>query len=891
MSICSSNPCSVCGEHPCFVHSEENAALLQPAKGLQLHPQLDDELAQLLNTVLDQFVQSWYKDLDVYSLPDRKFDLEMRLLLKHVLAVCIKRLRTINLKKTITSKLLPALIQHSHVYLNGKRLARAQQFIERSVLKEYNNLGLLQQQMRSEMEETKWLRNLSELLLPLLMPPKALNSNLARTFVREIISCGVLKPVIAIVADPFYVNDILAIMFDADAPPVDLEALQKANDGEPKLIPLLAQFEEMSKTSASNQFSNHIEFNYKNCLGIELSALIKDQQMLFLLLRFLKEEGSVNYLQFILTIDGFNEKILNPELNDDDRHELHADANQICRSYFLPNAHDYIDCLNDSWAIELQAVLDQGPQQVDQLRKIDTLFEAYERVYSTLENKYLPRFFESDLYIKLIVGSRAHLDSLSSERLMMFADTLPATGDEMPIDSIETDERLSESDLDDESSEKAMRNDEEFIFDYGIDLIELIDNSDIPTDEQQRHDSKSKDLSTWRVKIEKVETKLEHNSFKYFYVYVVRITQTELFDDACSVNEGTIDDEFVAKDKPLSWLVERKYDEFYVLDEKLKKFHGNALDSIAVLSPKRTLFKQSVAFLEGRRREFEKYVQALLTSSRFQRSELLYNFLKPSASKKQQDIFNSRMMGINIKKMIKTVPAKFSQEKGQHLDAFLTNFVNSTEAQKVRGNVPDLKDIFNYVDECKESFDSESATSSMFNSLPFEIEPPTDQSCFSSQWVYDYFTFFLTRICLSRSFSTICAFLLRLLQPILKPTVNCLFDLLLDRKLNEFLTVDNITYSLQQLRLSLLAIDPLQPATTPPYSSSEAQAKCKQSLANMQKYFQQMFQYVPGLAAPQSTVFFVHSVFQHQLLNKQLFYLLFSLLIEDLFPEIVERKL
>lgn len=885
-----------------------------------MHPEVNQELEQLLNTILERFVRTWYDELNVFSLSDQRFEREIRVVLKHLTAVCIKRLRSVNVKKTIQTKLIPALIQHLHIYLNGKRSARAQQFIERAVLKEYYDAGVFQPQMRSEAEESKWLRNLSELLLPLLVPPKALHSNLARTLLREIISCGVLKPIISIVSDPFYVNDIFSIVFDADSPSIDLDALQKANEGNAKLVALLINFDQVhgaKSTSTASTASKTIEsaFDYKTCFGVELNALIKDQQMLFLLLRFLKEEGCVNYLQFILTIDGFNEKILNPELSDDDRNELYVDAVQICRSYFVPSGIDYIECLDESWANELQTVLDQGPSEIDQLRKIGTLFEAYERVYSCLENEYLPMFFESDLYVKLIVGSRTHLNSVSSERLSYGNELGLVSGEEYDASDTKSNESTSDEESDIGANTKDGKNNDEFIFDYGIDLLDLIERSDLPNDEQQRQFCELKDLSTWQVKIEKVETKVEHNSFKYYYVYVLRVTQSEpLFDDAYSVTEGmlaeetnstatghysNIDESGESKSNSIfTWLVERKYDEFYVLDDKLKKFHGNAHDSIASLSPKRTLFKQSLAFLEGRRRQFEKYIQALLKLPRFQRSELLYNFLKPAVSQKQADIFNSRMVGINIKKMIKTMPAKFSQEKGQHLDAFLNNLIGSTEAQKVRGNVPDLKDIFNYVEESNApSSDSESAGFSPQATFfgPFtstsNVHLDVRNGHYSSQWIYDYFTFFVTRICLTRSLGSICAFLLRIFQPLLKPTVNHWFDLLLDRKMCEFLTVANIRYALQQLRLSLTTIDLTQSEPAPArYSHLDAKCKYKQSLDNMQKYFARITEYVPGLTAPQNTVYFVHSVFQHQKLNKQLIYLLISLLLEDFFPEICETN-
>ena len=59
--------------------------------------------------------------------------------------------------------------------------------------------------------------------------------------------------------------------------------------------------------------------------------------------------------------------------------------------------------------------------------------------------------------------------------------------------------------------------------------------------------------------------------------------------------------------EPSNWQVERRYHEFYVLEQKLTEFHGEFEE--AILPPKKAFGTKSKDFLEAKRESFETYLQ------------------------------------------------------------------------------------------------------------------------------------------------------------------------------------------------------------------------------------------------------------------------------------------
>lgn len=275
------------------------------------------------------------------------------------------------------------------------------------------------------------------------------------------------------------------------------------------------------------------------------------------------------------------------------------------------------------------------------------------------------------------------------------------------------------------------------------------------------------------------------------------------------------------------------------------------------------------------------------------RSELIYNFLKPlsDTTKQDEDIFHSKLVDISLKRMIKTVPAKFLQERGQHLDSFLQSFINSTEPQKAKPAVPNMKDIFNYAEK---SLDCTSGEESPVIEFDFKEESSQQQQSskrlFKVNSIYDYIIIILTRICNLKGYNFILSKLLRILQPVLHNTIEYVFHLSVQVKINNLLSKENVNKSILYLKATLEEMEnqELQSSTN---MEKMRKQKSLDTLNTLQSYFSNfMPNYLSFLNPNNQTGYFLHSVFQYQLLNKQFFYLFFNLIFEDVFPELIEKK-
>ncbi|VDP71999.1 unnamed protein product [Echinostoma caproni] len=121
--------------------------------------------------------------------------------------------------------------------------------------------------------------------------------------------------------------------------------------------------------------------------------------------------------------------------------------------------------------------------------------------------------------------------------------------------------------------------------------------------------------------------------------------------------------------------VDRKYSEFYVLEQKLVEFHGNA---IGRQLPRRQFVPRTFEFMDARREDFETYLQFLLAQPFLRNSELLFNFLT------SKTLFTSNLMSeLNLGRLVKSVPLKLTKEKGQFLDDFLVSFYVSCSPQPI----------------------------------------------------------------------------------------------------------------------------------------------------------------------------------------------------------------
>lgn len=140
------------------------------------------------------------------------------------------------------------------------------------------------------------------------------------------------------------------------------------------------------------------------------------------------------------------------------------------------------------------------------------------------------------------------------------------------------------------------------------------------------------------------------------------------------------------------WSVQRKYSEFYILDGKIRQFHGT-LDASSFLPPKKAWTTPTLEYLQARVVSFERFLQSLLKEPKLRYSQMLYNFLATTLA-----FDSSGFPDLGLSRVMKNVPQILTSERGQNVESFIRSLLNSALPGKTKGIndiLPSLSEIVN----------------------------------------------------------------------------------------------------------------------------------------------------------------------------------------------------
>uniref|UniRef100_A0A6Q2XMY4 Sorting nexin 14 n=1 Tax=Esox lucius TaxID=8010 RepID=A0A6Q2XMY4_ESOLU len=362
--------CAVCGKIKCKRHRPtlllEN---YQPWLNLKVPSKVDASLSEVLELVLENFVYPWYRDIT----DDEAFVDELRVTLRFFAAVLVRRAQKVDIPGLITAKLLKVSMKHIEIITKARQKVKNAEYLQQAALEEYG--PDLHVALRSRRDELLYLRKLTEMLFPYILPPKASDCRSLTLLIREVLAGSVFLPALDYLADPDTVNHLLLIFIDNSPPEAAMEPSST-------LVPFLQKYSEIRNKKPS-------------VLKLELKEVREHQDLLFRFMNFLKQEGAVHVLQFCLTVEEFNDKILCPELSDSEKLMLHDEVKKIYKTYCLEESIDKIRF--DPFIVEEIRNIAEGPYiGVVKLQTMRCLFEAYEHVLSLLENVFTPMFCHSD---------------------------------------------------------------------------------------------------------------------------------------------------------------------------------------------------------------------------------------------------------------------------------------------------------------------------------------------------------------------------------------------------------------------------------------------------------------------------------------------------------------
>ncbi|XP_064268651.1 sorting nexin-14 isoform X2 [Passer domesticus] len=831
--------CAVCGKVKCKRHRPtlllEN---YQPWLDLKVPSKVDASLSEVLELVLENFIYPWYRNItDDESSVD-----ELRGTLRFFASVLVRRIHKVDIPTVVTKKMLKAAMKHIEVIAKARQKVKNAEFLQQAALEEYG--PELHVALRSRRDELHYLRKLTELLFPYILPPKSTECRSLALLIREILPGSVFLPSMDFLADPDTVNHLLLIFID-DSPP------EIATEPTSSLVPFLQKFAEPRNKKPS-------------VLKLELKEIRDQQDLLFRFMNFLKQEGAVHVLQFCLAVEEFNDRILRPELSDTEKMSLHDEVQKIYKTYCLDESIDKIRF--DPFIVEEIQRIAEGPyEDVVKLQTMRCLFEAYEHVLSLLEKVFTPMFCHSDEYFRHLLRGAESPTRNSKFNSSLSLDDLRTTqkrGESFGISKIGN---KIKGVFKSSAMEGAMlpnynlnEGEDDFI-EEGVMVME-----DDSPEEAVTTPNTPRNLAAWKISIPYVDF-FDDPSLE-------RKDRKERIPVFCIDVERN--DRRAVGHEPEHWSVYRRYLEFYVLESKLTEFHGTFPD--AQLPSKRIIGPKNYEFLKSKREEFQEYLQKLLQHPELSNSQLLADFLSPNGGETQ--FLDKMLPDVNLGKIIKSVPGKLMKEKGQHLEPFIMNFINSCESPKPKPSRPELtilsptsennKKLFN--DLFKNNANRSENTERRQNQNYF-LEMMTVEG------VYDYLMY------VGRVVFRIPDWLHHLLMGgriLFKNTLELYTDYYLHNKLEQLFEEHRLVSLITLLRDAVFC------ENTEPRSLQDKQKRAKQTFEEMMKYIPDLIGKCIGEEAKYEGIRLLFDGLQQPVLNKQLTYVLLDIGIQELFPEL-----
>ncbi|XP_069944203.1 sorting nexin-14 [Cherax quadricarinatus] len=837
--------CSVCGGERCQ-RQHPNTPLQITAHthvNFTVPQSVDEALEELLNLALDRHVYSWYREISIH---DQLAD-EIRYIIRYAVAVLGSKLLKVDLTAVIIGRLLPALINHLDAYVEGSRRVRGNISSEAAVVQYLRAGAGLHRALKSRDDETAYLRGVISTVLPSLLPAKYLSSRLGRTFLEELLGRVLLLQALDLLANPDTLNLIFLLLLSRDSSP------WLPHKPEPEVL-LLKNF-----ASVNTHPRNSV-------LRCNLSSVLKDQSLLYLFHTFLKEEGAINILQFCLAVEDFNRHILDPDLTAEQLEQLHHEALELYHTYMVSSAVDRIS-FPSHIVSHIREIVHGEVKDIVKLRTTRPLFQAYEHAYNLLEREYLPLFMHSHAYFAHLCGTRSsqgyqknatkEIDphprkNVGKVVVKKVGSGLKHIGKQMvlkPSVVIGSEDDHALYDIDEADDISLLMADEVSGMSQSVSSLEGLTSS-------------FRDLSAWRVSIPCVEQRLDHVN-KPYYAFIVDVTRID-------VTGAELPEE-------VHWEVERRYHEFYILENKLTEFHGDFQDN--QLPPRRSLFtSKDIGFMQTRRQIFEEFLQKLLQKPALKGSQLLFLFLKT-----KDEFTNTYLPDVSIGRLIRDVPRKLMKERGQHLDSFINIFLSST-ITPIKNKKQELEECSTSGDACEALQTSSSLLNSLFGdnaqSLPMPLHepPPPPPATMNVVGVFDTVLYLVVRV---YGLSINALRWIMCLRVLAKNTLDAAVCWFLRRKLALALAPPRIVKLIHLIRDALF-VDP--PADRTEADRRARENELRQELMALIPPWLQHLLFTPDLYTEGANT--LVSLFQQPVLNKQLSYVLLDAVLDELFPEL-----
>jgi len=772
---------------------------------------VDEALERLFERILTEYVNSWYCDLSA----DSEFVQQIRNIIRDITSNILKRLSKVDLSEVILEDVVPIGIQHVDSYLWTLHHAKQMDSGKRKdVFRSYASfLGKnIHVALTSREAELEYLEELSKRIITLVTKKDTSKSDLLNGVAVGLLSKTVLLNLLDTISNPRTINKLLCLWFT----PEPVKEYPSCT-----LPPVILLF----------RFVHLHEQNTRSTFHIDLSQILSDQELLCHFIQYLKCKGGVNLLQFCLSVEDFNKRILVEGLSDNELKSLQTEVKRLYRMYMQENSGQFIafqsDIVDSIWNI-VQA----DYRDVVKLRSTPALFRAYEQAYNNLADNYCPEFHLSKQYLSHVFG-----DPFPEATLQPYSKS---SDKERPNKSKYN--RLKNGLLGNpvEGSPEPSLNS---AFNESSSSLQTSDDGDF-----LGSDPETRDLNAWRLQISRIEPRSVNG--KSFFVFVIQVQRI----DVTSRLDG----------QDLQWSVERQYHEFYALQSALTQYHG-MFDDAKLPSRAKVFRGRGLDVLQSKLEPFQEYIRKLLQKESLKKSDLLFTFLT------SQSEFTEAASRLGLSRIIKSVPKKLTKERGQFLQPFIQSFIQaSIHTSRSSDNNEDLKPVINKFD----------LHSSIFKDNFAEFFPFTNSSLGPSNihkpgGVYDIVLYVCVRIL---KVSPAITRMLHCVKWLVETSFNHLVNYLLSSKLATLLNNGRVTF----------IIDVIEEAIFTPgeeMSAEEEEIQAQKTLQLFRGYLPRVMQTLAPEGFQDGTQK-IHRLLQEPRLNKQLVYTLLEAVLPRIFPEL-----
>ncbi|XP_065846389.1 sorting nexin-14-like isoform X2 [Oscarella lobularis] len=843
--------CGICGNENCQRHRRGAVTSdLQPWNDVLVPLPVEEALSEFFELVLRDFVYEWYRQInDHEELVD-----EFRSNLQFIIASFVKRAKKIDIPKVVTEKLIQAGMAHLHVIFAAKDKnpsLRGAAFVG-AVLREYGDD--VHEAVRGEHASIRYLRRVAAVIVPRVLPPASLKSRSLVAFLEELTACQLLSRLCRIISSPDIVNKIVIELI---LPAKPVKPLEKPG----KLVPILSTFARSSKLNSA--------------LRHPLPTILSSTDGLFHFMQFMKGEGTVNILQFCLTVEDLNRRCMEPDVSETESQNILREAKTLYDTYFSPTAWDKIR-MDDSVVNDLKLAVDalDANDSVQGLRKLQQstpLLKAYERVYGMLVNIYCPLFHQSDEYYEMVCGSRLPARARpSSKGRVKNRNVFKRLGikikDRFQDHHRNKEGKMPDPDIPDSSNSRKSPLPPPPV---AVSLAQSDDDSsggdDIAEDEGSTPEY---DMSQWDVRIRSAEVESKGVVTQRLVCKLVVKTPTPIPTIATMQGAGS------------SWNVKRDWKQFRNLDIRLKNFH----DELNVRLPSRGfLLRMSDETAEKKRSELEKYLKCLVSHPLLSGSQLLYSFLTPDTEKKTA--FTLDAVANKAGTMLKSVKLKLKKEKGQHLEAFLQTFLASVETARPPHEDAAVAEMRKDFDRCQsesQAFDVEERDVGLEGERYWEDKRFRDLSsdAFHLSGVGEVLQYLIRTVYQVPRWLHHVVCCVRVLG---QNSLEAYLDSYLCRKMEIVFREDYLVDIIHLLRDLLFYDD------DPPRTTKQQKERADQALDDLLGFPPGIFASLVGRQKYEHRTKLVFEALQYPELNKQLFFVLLDVVMAELFPELQDH--